>query len=145
MPPEQTEDPSPEVEQRTKEHGRETQELQRAQEAAEQGDRYDAKAARVRIGGGDAIVIDVRPDDEWQDSRIPGARRAPEDDVDSAIEDIPDDKQVIVVCADGSRSAEIAKRLSEAGRDATAIEGGMRAWDKARLLTQPSEDPETPV
>jgi rhodanese-related sulfurtransferase len=145
MPPEPTEEPSPEVKRRTKEHGRETPEHQRAEQAAERGDRYDAEAARVRVAGGDAIVLDIRPEEEWLESRIPGAKHVAEEEVDSAIEDLPDDKQVIVVCADGSRSAEIAKRLNEAGRDASAIEGGMRAWDQASLLTQPSEDPETPV
>jgi rhodanese-related sulfurtransferase len=97
--------------------------------------------ARTRMGT-DATVLDIRPDEEWQSvGNIPGARACSVDDAAEAVKEIDEDRTVIVVCADGERSAEVAERLRDAGRDAVSLEGGMAAWADSSLPMQPTEDP----
>jgi rhodanese-related sulfurtransferase len=49
---------------------------------------------------------------------------------------------MVIVCADGERSAKLAARLREEGRDAASIDGGMEAWAKEGLPVQPRPDEE---
>ena len=92
--------------------------------------------------GTDATVLDIRPDEEWQNvGNIPGAIAAGEDDAEQAAKEIDEESTVIVVCEDGERSAKVAEQLRESGRDAVALEGGMAAWSSNDLPLQPTEDP----
>jgi rhodanese-related sulfurtransferase len=104
-----------------------------------------AERARVLIAGGEVKVIDIRPVEEWRAvGNIPGARRVPEDELDSRLDSIPKDQRLIVVCVDGGRSADVAARLRDRGYDAASIDGGMEAWADERQPLQPSEDPDLP-
>jgi rhodanese-related sulfurtransferase len=104
-----------------------------------------AERARVLIAGGEAKVIDIRPIEEWRAvGNIPGARRVPEDELDSRLDAIPKDQRVIVVCGDGERSAGVAAKLRDRGYEAASIEGGMEAWEDEKQPLQPSEDPDLP-
>jgi rhodanese-related sulfurtransferase len=102
--------------------------------------------ARKLIAGGEATVIDVSTEDEWgRIGNIPGALRVAEDDVESRLDEVREDTKVIVVCGEGERSAEVARRLREdRDVDAVSIEGGMLAWEDEKLPLQPSEDPSLP-
>jgi rhodanese-related sulfurtransferase len=105
-----------------------------------------AQRARVLIAGGEAKVIDIRSVEEWRAvGNIPGARRVPEDELDSRLDEIPKDQQLIVVCGDGGRSADVAAQLRDRGYDAASIEGGMEAWEDENQPLQPSEDPDIPA
>ena len=105
-----------------------------------------AERARVLIAGGEAKVIDIRSVEEWRAvGNIPGARRVPEDELDSRLDAIPKDQRLIVVCVDGGRSADVAAQLRDRGFDAASIEGGMEAWEDEKQPLQPSEDPDIPA
>ena len=104
-----------------------------------------AERARVLIAGGKAKVIDVRSEEEWRTiGNIPGAIFFPDAELESRLDEIPKDEQLVVVCGDGSRSAEVAGQLRERGYDAASIEGGMDAWEDEQYPMQPSEDPDLP-
>jgi rhodanese-related sulfurtransferase len=105
----------------------------------------NAKRARELIAGGEATVLDIRPEEEWVSvGNIPGSVNAPAEDAAEAVKAIAEDRTVIVVCRRGDRSAEVAERLRDGGREAISIDGGMEAWQDDNLPLQPSEDPALP-
>jgi rhodanese-related sulfurtransferase len=101
----------------------------------------DPEQARELIASNQATAIDIRGDDEWREKRVPGARHASEQELGSALEQVDEEQIVLVVCGDGSRSAEVAEKLRESGREAACIDGGMDAWEGKKFPLQPSDDP----
>ena len=62
---------------------------------------------------------------------IPGAVLIPKDDILSgdALADLPQDKQVVLYCKTGVRSAEALAAVKSAGfSDAVHVQGGVSAW-----------------
>ena len=106
-------------------------------------DRVDAEAARELIAGGRVRVVDIRSAEEFAEERISGSQHV---EPDEAAEGVGEDKAgrdaVLVVCADGERSAEIAEGLRADGTDATSIEGGFEAWANDDQPTAPGRDEE---
>jgi rhodanese-related sulfurtransferase len=76
-------------------------------------------------------VLDVREDHEWADGHIDGAQHIPLGELPGRFEELPDDKQVVCVCAVGGRSSRAAHFLIAAGKDAVNLEGGMHQWTAA--------------
>ena len=96
-----------------------------------------AEDARELIASRDVRVLDVRDDEEWEETRIAGAVHQPEDVVIERLDDLPDDTRIVVVCTDGERSAKLASKLRERGKQAASIDGGLNAWKEEGLPTQP--------
>jgi rhodanese-related sulfurtransferase len=99
----------------------------------------DAKPARELIAREGAQALDLRDLDEWAEAHIAGAVRVEDGDVEGALESLDEDRPVVVVCADGKRSAEVAADLRERGFSAGILKGGMKSWTGAGLPTQPRE------
>lgn len=91
----------------------------------------------VRVGDipADAVLLDVREDDEWAAGRIPGALHVPMQSVPSRLAydpgPITPDVPLVVVCKVGGRSAQVTAWLRHQGYDAVNLEGGMFAWEAA--------------
>jgi adenylyltransferase/sulfurtransferase len=78
-------------------------------------------------------LIDVREPAEWEIVRIPGARLVPKGEFldGTALADLPQDKQVVLYCKTGVRSAEALAAVKAAGfRDAVHVQGGVTGWVK---------------
>ncbi len=76
-------------------------------------------------------LIDVREPAEWEIVRIPGARLVPKGDIVSgnALAGLPQDRQIVLYCKTGVRSAEALAALKAAGfRDAVHVQGGVVSW-----------------
>jgi rhodanese-related sulfurtransferase len=95
--------------------------------------------ARQLVASNEVAVIDLRDEEGWREGFIVGARRV-DPEADDELDDLPKEGKLLVVCADGKRSAEVASRLRDGDRDAVSLEGGMDAWMSAGLATQPSSD-----
>src|SRR5919107_3377979 len=79
----------------------------------------------------DAVVLDVREPDEYEQGAIPGAVHIPRGTLESSIEGrIPDRATPLVVhCAGGTRSAFAAVTLQELGyTDVVSVAGGFNKW-----------------
>jgi rhodanese-related sulfurtransferase len=81
----------------------------------------------------EALVLDVRNPDEWNDDlgHIEGARQIPLPDLSSRMGEIEGWKEnpIVVVCRVGGRSRTAAELLRSSGyRQALNLEGGMVAW-----------------
>ena len=79
----------------------------------------------------DAVVLDVREDDEWVHGHIDGATHIPMGDVPSRLDDLPEGDPLYVTCRGGGRSARVAAWLNQNGFDAVNVGGGMGQWEAA--------------
>ena len=77
------------------------------------------------------VVLDVREDDEWQAGHIDGAVHIPLMQLPGRVAQLPIDRQVLVVCKVGGRSAQAVGFLTAQGVDAVNLAGGMYAWSAA--------------
>ncbi len=78
--------------------------------------------------GADAILLDVREDDEWQRGHAPGAQHIPLGDIPARIHEIDVDKSLYVICHAGGRSQRVAQYLQRQGYEPVNVSGGMLAW-----------------
>jgi len=92
----------------------------------------DASDAGRRLDGG-AVLLDVREPDEWAAGHAPDARWIPMGEVAARQAELPDDRDIVVVCRVGARSARVTAALRRAGYEATNLAGGMQAWAVAGL------------
>ena len=76
-------------------------------------------------------LVDVREPAEWEIVRIPGATLIPKDEIlrGDALASLPQDKQIVMYCKSGVRSAETLAAVKAAGfADAIHVQGGVTAW-----------------
>jgi sulfur-carrier protein adenylyltransferase/sulfurtransferase len=89
------------------------------------------QAERFLVTRPDAVVLDVREPDEYEQGALPGAVHIPRGHLESQIEHrAPDrDAPVVVYCAAGNRSAFAARTLGELGySDVVSMAGGFNKW-----------------
>ena len=74
-------------------------------------------------------MIDVRTPDEYRQGHIPGVTLLPLNELGRRYKEIPQDKEVFIICRSGSRSAEAVIWLLKKGYDQVFnISGGMNRW-----------------
>ena len=93
-----------------------------------------AEALALREAG--AFVLDVRQPEEWNAVHIPGATLIPLGELSARLSEVPRDRQVVVVCRSGNRSAQGRDILLGAGfPSVTSMAGGMNDWAAAGYPT----------
>jgi sulfur-carrier protein adenylyltransferase/sulfurtransferase len=78
-------------------------------------------------------LVDVREPAEFEIVSIPGATLIPKDEIlrGDALAALPQDKQIVMYCKTGVRSAETLAAVKNAGfKDAVHVQGGVTAWVK---------------
>src|SRR3954454_18858677 len=89
----------------------------------------------------DAVWVDVREQDEWQEGHLPGAVHIPRGYLESRVEGVAPakDTPIVLYCASAARSAFAAKTLRELGYDAVySLAGGFTDWKRNGLeITMP--------
>src|SRR5204862_6107924 len=94
--------------------------------------------AATKLNSGDAVVIDVRDKDEWDEAHIPGATHMSRGTIELDIEEkVPDPNALIIChCGGGGRSALAAETLQKMGyKNVRSMAGGLKAWKAAGLPT----------
>jgi hydroxyacylglutathione hydrolase len=84
--------------------------------------------------GGRPTILDVRRDDEWSESRVPGATHVPLHELDRRMVDVPNG-EVWVHCRSGYRASIAASLLARAGRDPVLIDDDYERADELGLTT----------
>ena len=82
-------------------------------------------------GERDFVLIDVREQNEYEIVSIDGAQLIPKGEflMGSALETLPQDKQIVLHCKVGGRSAEVLALVKAAGfADAVHVGGGIVSW-----------------
>ena len=83
--------------------------------------------------GKDFFLVDVREPAEFEIVSIPGATLIPKGEILSgeALASLPQDRQIVLHCKSGVRSAEALAALKAAGfKDAVHLQGGVLSWAK---------------
>lgn len=80
------------------------------------------------------MVLDVRTPREWADKHIAGSRNIPLNHLRARLAEVPRDRQVVVHCASGYRSAIAMSLLARHGCTTLAdLVGGFAAWEASHL------------
>jgi rhodanese-related sulfurtransferase len=77
----------------------------------------------------ETYLLDVREDDEWAAGHIDGAVHIPMSGLLARIAEVPKDRDVVVVCKVGSRSAQVTAYLRQQGWETVRnLDGGLVSW-----------------
>jgi len=80
------------------------------------------------------LIVDVREADEFASERIAGVALVPISQFVARHQELPRDRQLLMLCAAGSRSMSATMYLLQAGwTDVRNITGGMIGWRQAGL------------
>ena len=79
------------------------------------------------------FLLDVRTPNEYKEAHINGAELIPLDELASKMNRIPKGREIICVCASGSRSSVAVRQLASLGYPAFNLKGGMHQWLRAGL------------
>ena len=90
--------------------------------------------AQQRIEAG-AMLLDVRESIEYQTFHAPAAKLISLGVLDRRLKELPKEREILVICNSGNRSAQAAYLLSREGFNVINIKGGMVAWQAAGLRT----------
>ncbi len=91
------------------------------------------------VSAGEAELIDVRMDYEWDAGRLADARHVEINRLTAEAESIPKDRTVVFYCRSGNRSGMAAQAFREAGWDSHNMDGGIIAWERAGLPLDPAD------
>ncbi|MGZ4300504.1 MAG: rhodanese-like domain-containing protein [Gaiellaceae bacterium] len=97
----------------------------------------EPRRAAAQLERGRVVVLDVRETIEWKAGRIPGALHIPLAYLPSRRRELPRDQTIVTVCRSGHRSSLAARGLRHAGYRVENLDGGMKAWARARLPLDP--------
>jgi rhodanese-related sulfurtransferase len=88
----------------------------------------------TRLASGDAVLIDVRPEDEFEAGHIEGARSVPIEELERRLAELPADREVVAYCRGPfcAYAHEAVRKLHAAGRDARRLEDGWPEWRLAK-------------
>jgi hydroxyacylglutathione hydrolase len=97
---------------------------------------HDAEVQRIGVeelpswlAAHQAMIVDVREPAEYAAARIPGAVSIPQADLATRLNEIPRDRELLLVCAGGTRSIRAAQFLHAVGYErVTNLDGGTNGW-----------------
>jgi len=95
-----------------------------------------ATEAAEKLKSGEALIVDVREKDEWDEERIPNATHLSRGTIELEIEEKVPDRNAIIIChcGGGGRSALAAESLQKMGyKNVRSMAGGFKAWKAAGL------------
>ncbi len=96
----------------------------------------------ARVRAGDAIVVDLRPADEFEAGHIAGAISIPLPELEARLADLPADVEIVAYCRGPycAMSPQAVALLERAGRRARRLEDGYPEWRLAGLPVETGAD-----
>ncbi len=94
--------------------------------------------AAAKTKSGEAVIVDVREKNEWDEEHIPDAIHLSRGTIELDIEEkVPDlNTTVVCHCGGGGRSALAAETLQKMGyKNVRSMAGGFKAWKAVGLPT----------
>ena len=95
--------------------------------------------AAAKLKSGEAVIVDVREKDEWDEGHIPDAIHMSRGTIELDVEEkVPDSNSMIIChCGGGGRSALAAESLQKMGyKNVHSMAGGLKAWRAGGLPTR---------
>jgi rhodanese-related sulfurtransferase/DNA-binding HxlR family transcriptional regulator len=89
-------------------------------------------AARLRAG--DVVLLDVRPEGEFDAGHIEGALSIPIEELPDRLAELPDDAEIVAYCRGQfcAYAHQAVRQLQETGRSARRLQGGWPEWKLAQ-------------
>jgi rhodanese-related sulfurtransferase/predicted transcriptional regulator len=86
-----------------------------------------------RLRRGDAVLVDVRPADEFASGHIEGARSIPLDELERRMDELPADAEIVAYCRGPfcAYANQAVRRLQAEGRNARSLSEGWPGWHLA--------------
>ncbi len=85
---------------------------------------------------GEAIVLDIRDEGEFNREHIPGALLLPAENIDAALQRTFSGKLGVFYCSSGLRTKDAESKIDASGlSDPMYLSGGINAWSKQGLPT----------
>jgi rhodanese-related sulfurtransferase len=83
-----------------------------------------------RLARGDIVLVDVRPEAEYEAGHIDGAQSIPLDELERRLAELPPDAEVVAYCRGPfcAYAHEAVRQLHAAGRRARRLEEGWPEW-----------------
>ena len=83
------------------------------------------------------FFLDVRTQTEWNHFHVQGSTLIPLEHLQGRLNELPKDREIVVVCLTGQRSQGGAGILQQAGfKQVTYVNGGLQAWVAAGYPVQ---------
>ena len=83
----------------------------------------------------EAVVLDIREQDEWDHGHAPAAVHIPMSElparVDELVPFLDSDDALVLTCRSGNRTQRVMPWLEQQGYDVANMTGGMLAWHAA--------------
>ena len=101
-----------------------------------QGSTAVAPNDAIRMMNQGAVLVDVRPVDQFKDGHISGARNVPGDQIADGAKALEKfgGKTLIMCCGDGSTAGAAVRTLTRAGlKNVFSLRGGLTAWRQDNL------------
>ena len=114
-------------------HRAEVERLYRAYFASDQAPEPQMKAELLRrVRAGEAVVIDVRPPEEYAAGHLEGALSIPLDQLERRLAELPPDKDIVAYCRGRYcvLALEAVECLTEKGFGAFRLEEGVQAFQE---------------
>jgi len=95
--------------------------------------------AAAKSKSGEALIVDVREKDEWDEEHIPDAIHLSRGTIELDIEEKAHDANAMIIChcGGGGRSALAADSLQNMGyKNVRSMAGGLKAWKSGGLPTK---------
>lgn len=105
-------------------------------EATRGGKGVSPQAATNMVNQQEALIIDVRPADEFRAGHIAGSRNIPSDQIGDRIGELEGyrEKPLIFTCDTGSQASHAGRQLLAKGfKQVYRIQGGVAAWRNDNL------------
>ena len=106
--------------------------------------RINSDEAANMHGSDDVAFVDVRRSDEYAEGHVQNAILIPVDDVLARIDELPTDKKLLFICAQGVRSGLACEMAAAMGIDIESlynVEDGTPTWVEKGHPTSYGSDP----
>ena len=87
----------------------------------------------ARLRDGDLVLVDVRPEEEYEAGHIEGAVSIPIDELPDRLAELPEDAEIVAYCRGALcvYAHQAVRQLRDTGRSARRLEGGWPDWKLA--------------
>ncbi|MFC3835015.1 MULTISPECIES: rhodanese-like domain-containing protein [Deinococcus] len=93
---------------------------------------------RVQAG---AVLVDVREQNEYDEVHAEGALLIPLSEFEARHGELPKDRELVMICRSGARSARAGEYLEQQGYSQVAnLTGGTNAWVESGLPSVKGQD-----
>lgn len=96
-------------------------------------EQISAKEVHRRLYQGEVVLLDVRPEVEYQAGHLPGAVSIPVDELERRLDELPPDKTVVAYCRGPYcvYADDALEILAQRGWPVARLEEGVLEWDQA--------------